>query len=663
MNYTLSVLLLISFTAQAQPTDPFDNIERLKFDNGLEVYLAPSDQAAVAEIRLEVKVGWEAETRSNYGISHLLEHVLFRDKNLTDEMTYLQLIKEAGGSANGQTERRMTSYFGSIPSAKSSWLLEQFEKMILQPTFSDEYVQKEKGTVELERGRPSPFNIAFGFSPSDVFYLPYLQPPSFWKTEFNVDYETPYTLTQEQLSTRRLTLEQIRQHYTDYYYPSNMRLFIAGKFDRAKIMEILKSKWASLPKREGKKLSPEPTPRPNLSAYVRRAVGDLSAYVRIGTKVWDASVRDQVILDSYVEYLAHRMMKEIRNTKGQTYSASGYTSFYPNYGYAIVSFETPKENFHENLLLAKKHIHDEAELGGLRDDQVKEAISLYQAQYGLREKEAKSMMSLAEKMADIIEANKKFDSPYSELENTTPTVYNETLKKFFRPDHAYETTHEPPVLFAYDIYLFYFVVAFLTFRLLRRWILKPFAHDRIRWVRKVRLLPLRLTEGIMLCLSILAVGHVYFLLQLAQAKFNFLNSHILLSYYGLAATFTIAALGIVQAAMAFLPGKLMIESDSMVIKSVSYYSVKIPLSEIQSVTTERAATLIFSLVRLWKLKHRFYFLSPWLWRKGLLIQLRNGRAYFFNVDQVERAKTELNAGIFDPTRTKPGQHHPSPFAA
>lgn len=662
MNYIISALLLVSAQAHAQHTDPYAHIERTKFDNGLEVYLAPSDQTNVTEVRLEVAVGWEAETKVNYGISHLLEHVLFRDKGLTDQMTYLQLIKEAGGQANGQTERRVTSYFGSIPSAKSPWLLDQFAKMILQPSITQEYVDKEKGTVELERGRPSPFNIAFGFSPYDLLFLPYLQSPTFWKSEFDVTYDTSYTITQEQLSTRRLTLNQVKDYYSDYYHPTNMRLFIAGKFDREKIMQAIKSKWASLPKGESKSLKPEPEPRPGHSPYVRRSVGDLSAYVRLGTKVWNTTVREQMILDSYVEYLAHRMMKEIRNAKGQTYTAAGYSSFYRNYGYAIVSFETPKENFEENLSIAKKHLHEEAEKGGLTESQVKEAISLYQAQYSLREKEAKSMMELAQKMAEYIRVNGKFDSPFAELEKTSVNEYNETLKKFFRPDQAYEDIKEPPFLFPYDLNLFYFFVAIFSFMALRKMILKPFAHDKIRWVRKVKLLPLRLFEGFSIFVAAIAILHVYFVLQLAQAKFNFLNSHILISYYGLAAVFVVATLAIVQAALAILPGKLMIEGDSLVIKSVSYYCSKVPVSDIHSVIAIRASSVLFSPSKLIMLKHRFYFLSLLLWKKGLFIQLKDGRGYFFNIDQVDQAQRELSSAIKDSESLR-HRLPPSTFAA
>lgn len=145
--FSLVLTLLIAPSLRAEEIDPFESIEYLKLNNGLGVYFAPSEETNLTSIRVEVDVGWEAEKKGNWGVSHLLEHVLFRDKGLRDEMTYLQLIKEAGGSANGTTQRRLTAYFGTIPSAKGEWLMDNFAKMLIVEKIDAEYVRKEKAEL------------------------------------------------------------------------------------------------------------------------------------------------------------------------------------------------------------------------------------------------------------------------------------------------------------------------------------------------------------------------------------------------------------------------------------------------------------------------------------------------------------------------------------
>ncbi|MBC7539920.1 MAG: insulinase family protein [Bacteriovorax sp.] len=344
-------LLIWSLTIYAKEpgSDPYQAIEYIKLDNGVSVYLAPSEETNLTEIRLDVGVGWEAENKSNWGVSHLLEHVLFRDKQLKEEMSYLQIIKEAGGRANGQTDSRLTSYYGSIPSSKSKWLLDTFSKMLLHPNMTNENVQKEKSTVELEIGRPGPVTQALGFNPFDKFYPSYLKSSSFWETEFKISNDNLFSKSEEQLSNQKLTLVQINDHYNNYYYPSNMKLFVAGKFTKKEIMDTIIMTWGTLKPRVGLSLKPVKKAEPRLEPYIHTDVTQENNSVYIGTKAWNFTNQDQEILSSYSNYLAHRLMKEIRNLKGQAYTAHAENYFHKDYGYTYVGFQTPKENLDSNL--------------------------------------------------------------------------------------------------------------------------------------------------------------------------------------------------------------------------------------------------------------------------------------------------------------------------
>ena len=397
----VGLCLSVNLLAEETQIDPFSKVENIKYANGLEVFLAPSEHATNMAFRLDVLVGFEVEKEKDRGISHLLEHVLFRDKQLKDEMTYLQVIREAGGEANGMTNSRVTSYFGSIPYAKSAWLLQSVSKMILEPTFADEYVEKEKGTVELERGQPGPITLMLGFNPADYLKPSYLQEKGFWEEEFGLPKDHNYTLSEEQLSTRRLTTAQVKKHYEDYYFPANMRLFIAGHFDREAVLKLIEEKWASLPNRKGKTLEPLPKPTPKLAPYIRTTFTNETPYVYIGTKTWDVSVEEAEILSSYVEYLSHRLMKEIRNLKGETYTASANMENTYGFGYAYVNFQTQRDHLKENIDLVEKKIHDEAEMGNLSAEQVNEAVKLYFNDYLRRGKEADDMMSIASSYSRI----------------------------------------------------------------------------------------------------------------------------------------------------------------------------------------------------------------------------------------------------------------------
>lgn len=626
-------------------TDPFSQIEHIRFDNGFQVFLAPSPKAVNTAVRLEVEVGWEAEREEEWGVSHLLEHVLFRNKNLKEEMTYLQLIREAGGEANGTTSSRATSYYGTIPYKKGQWLLQTFTKMILDPGITIENVEKEKGTVELEIGRPSPLAQALGFNPMDYLTPPYLDGRDFWESEFGIKPSREYTRTEEQLSNRRLTVKQVREHYDNYYHPRNMRLFIAGRFNREAILRIVEQKWARLEDpiqmSRGKVLPPLQSVKPRLASYRRKVLTTESPSIYVGTKTWHVSVQDHEVLSSYGEYLAHRLMKEMRNKKGQTYTASSSTENSRGYGYSYVHFQTQPEHLKENVKLVKQHLKEEAQEGQLTDAQVKEAIALYLGDYYRRGQEAENMMQLALWYRGIYWLFGKFESPYEKIKNTTPDEYRDILKKYYASDRRYEFTYEPYYFFYYDIFLFYFAVALGTFLMLRKLMTRKFAYDQIRWVRKLTFPPFRILEGLTLFIAWIVFTHFQFVLA---ELFNLgsLQSHILIAEYLRSMIWAFAILLVGQGAISLLPRKLMIVGPELVIKSASYYSQHLQISEVVSIVI----VPLFSL-KFWELlfehhfRFRFYFFNPLFWQPGLALKLQDGRLLYMSFSNAHDVSFEL----------------------
>lgn len=647
-------LLFTAFTLTAAPTwaaeplnqDPYSAVEFLELKNGLKVYLAPSSEASLTNIRLEVGVGDVAESGPTIGISHLLEHVLFRDKNLADQMSYLQLIREAGGSANGGTGDRQTNYYGSIPADKGAWLFETMTKMILEPTFEDSYVQKEKGTIELERGRPSPIVQALRMDPMELIRPSYLEKPSFWESEFSWKKKANYSLSEEQLSTQQLTTAQVQKHYEDYYYPTNMKLFIAGKFDREKMLQLLNDKWGNLPPVVGKSIPPEPQPELRDAPYIRSTVSTDPA-VAIGTKIWGANQTEQAILNSYTEFLAHRMMKEIRNIKGQTYTASADNYVYKGFGYATVYFKTPKENFSENLEIARNYFTEGRE-GKLSKEQIEEALNLQKSKFHLRGKEAENMMDIAVDYADIVDQYGAFSSPYAALASATPESYNQTLSKFLKPELAYEQLNQPPYFFHYDVQILYalsLIFAFMGFRAL---LTQKFHNDKVQWVRKVQYPPLKLLETLVFIAGWYLYSHLQYVVDQAFRS-DYLQSHIFISQYIYSVVSVLCLIGVAQGLYSLMPRKLMVHEKDLLIKSVTYFSKKIPLSEIARVEAVRTLTYPFPLSRwLGQVKHRYFFFTAMYWQKGLLVTLKNGKGYYFSVKNAEQAKNELQGFLKAP---------------
>ena len=137
---SLLFLFLISLPLYASESieDPYKNITYMKLDNGFQAYLLNNDKVANTQIELTVNVGTDIEDEENYGLSHLVEHLVFRDKRVPHR-DYVDYIKEEGATyMNGYTTRYKTGYKAIINNDKSYWITEAFSKMLFNKQVGNE---------------------------------------------------------------------------------------------------------------------------------------------------------------------------------------------------------------------------------------------------------------------------------------------------------------------------------------------------------------------------------------------------------------------------------------------------------------------------------------------------------------------------------------------
>lgn len=137
----------------------------------------PGRSATVAMVAF---TGGRYETISNKGISHFVEHMLFKgtDKRGTEDIS--GAIENCGGDLNGFTDEEITVYHATVPKNKLIMATNVITDMVLNPLFEQKEVNKEKGVIiqELKRHEDSPaarvwedFNSIF-FDAADPLHYP-----------------------------------------------------------------------------------------------------------------------------------------------------------------------------------------------------------------------------------------------------------------------------------------------------------------------------------------------------------------------------------------------------------------------------------------------------------------------------------------------------------
>ena len=91
------------------------NISRIRLDNGPRIVVVPQPHLHVCEMACYVGVGSRYESEELAGISHFLEHMLFRGtEDYPDSLLLERAFEALGGTVNAATDAELTCYFSRL---------------------------------------------------------------------------------------------------------------------------------------------------------------------------------------------------------------------------------------------------------------------------------------------------------------------------------------------------------------------------------------------------------------------------------------------------------------------------------------------------------------------------------------------------------------------
>lgn len=652
-------LALISTLANAteEVSDPYAHVHSIKLKNGLKAVLAPSDTAKTFQIKVRVGGGIYNEVPGKAGVAHLLEHYLFTDAKLEKDMTFLEVIKEKGGSGNASTQPKETEYHATVPSHLAPWVVETFSKIVFEKSFEEERVQHAKGPVFLEIGRPSIFDYVTLVI--QKLWPDFARPQDFWQTEFGIR-EPMMTVSAPRLQTEALTSQDLKRFYEREYYPSNITVFVAGNFSEKNLVPLLEKTFGNVPDRRGDGWV-DPTPHARHGNYFRSQVTSNVPHIEVGTKVANITLEDETVGRMYVEYLSHRLMKDLRNLRAETYTVRENVDLRKGSGYFTVEFEAPREDYHQNLNFVKDMIDRETRQGQFTEAMFNEARDLYAKGFQRIDHDSGTMMYLASRM-DYIEHEYSMQSShtndYQAFKNLTYPEFSRRLKALFAPDMRAEDLNEPPLFFRFESVVLAFLAFAFWMRTTRTIFVKRFAHDQIRWVRKVSYPPAYILQLTALSMIALTATLISGAMTVLWYKVPLLQRSFITSEYLSTVLWIGAVLIVSQSVLGLFARKLMVVGDSVWIKSISYRSSTFKLMDIESVELRSPFAVLFSPKLLNKFKHRYAYYDACFWKKGLLIQLKNGSTYFVGISSAKASVNELNS-LLKVTSSEP-QPQPDP---
>src|SRR5215470_3946211 len=280
--------LVLGLTLPAFATDPHEYI----LSNGMKVLLVEVPKAPVATVQVWYKVGSRNEVMGRAGLSHMLEHMMFKGTAKYPKGSFSRLIRKNGGVDNAFTSQDFTAYFENLAADRVELALEM-EADRMQGLILDMNELKTEREVVKEERRLRTEDDPQGALVEALFAQAYLSHPYHW----------PVIGWFGDLDA--MTLEDLQRHYDTYYSPNNATLVVVGDIKSDQLLPTIKHLFEPIPR------GPEPKPVATMEGEQkgeRRFLLKREAqvpFVMMGYRVPNYTSEDSYALDVLESILSH----------------------------------------------------------------------------------------------------------------------------------------------------------------------------------------------------------------------------------------------------------------------------------------------------------------------------------------------------------------------
>jgi predicted Zn-dependent peptidase len=295
--------------------------------NGVRVLTESMPYVRSASLGIWADVGSAAERPQQRGISHLVEHMLFKGTERRSAREIAETMDAVGGNLNAFTDKEATCYYGKVIDHHVPLAIDVLSDMFLNSTFAPEELAKEQKVV-LEEIR------MYDDSPDEMIHDLFVR--TMWQGSNLGEPTIGYAET-----VSSLTSDDLRDHLRAHYAPNTVVVAAAGNVEHDAVVALVEQHFAGY---TGVSVTPEPErPRLTPATLVKRKDTE-QAYVVLGSR--GLSVRDErryalSILDTILGGgMSSRLFQEVREKRGLAYSVYSFQQGYRESGLFGVSAGT-----------------------------------------------------------------------------------------------------------------------------------------------------------------------------------------------------------------------------------------------------------------------------------------------------------------------------------
>ena len=355
-------------------------IEKIKTDTGIEVIFDKLESISTCSVGVFVKTGSRDESDTEEGISHVLEHMIFKG---TPTRSYFEISEEIdylGANVNAHTTKEETVFYINALTQFLGKSMDILFDIVTNSTIDEKELEKEKDVIveEIKMYKDSPDDLVFETNYADCI---------------NGQYGKPIIGTEE--SVKGFTAEEIRKYYRERYTKDNILIVVSGNFDKDEIIQKINEYFGKL---ADTKVDRREKIDFSFNAGKKTVSKDINQVnICISHKSEDYNSEKKVYTDILSNIIggsmSSRLFQEIREKNGLAYSVYTYNQYYLSGGLTSTYIGTNLESYEKAIeitLLEFKKLRE----NGVTEEELQKSKNKYISRISFAMENPRSRMGI-----------------------------------------------------------------------------------------------------------------------------------------------------------------------------------------------------------------------------------------------------------------------------
>jgi len=390
-------------------------------DNGVRVITEQMAHVRSVSLGVWIGTGSRCESADQNGISHFIEHMVFKGTSNRSAEEIARSVDSIGGGLDAFTAKEMVSYNTKVLDEHLPLAFDVLADLVRNPLFREEDIEKEKGVIleELKMEVDNPEYLLH-----EVFCS------NFWK-----DHPIGKPILGTKETVRKFDRQMIHDYYRQYYSPSNILITAAGNLNHDRLVELARQHFEDLAVNGTLLPDRPPVPHARLVFRNKTSLEQTHLYMGVPAYPFPHELRFPCYALNTVlgGGMSSRLFQNIREKQGLAYAVYSELSMYRDTGCMAIYAGTSVENAAKVVDSIVKELRELKE-NRVPDEELRRAKDHLKGSFMLGLESTFSRMSNLARQEMYFKRFFTLDEMIQSIEEITAEQVQRIAQEFFDPD-------------------------------------------------------------------------------------------------------------------------------------------------------------------------------------------------------------------------------------